>query len=362
MVISLYYILETIPGTISVRFRNGVERLTIKDIAKACGVSVSTVSRVLNDHPDVSADKREKVLAMVKQLHYVPNSSARDLVKGPDDAIGLVVRGVGNPFFSPIIRAVEEACDKAGYTMVVHQIHSGEDELAAGAQLAAAKRLRGLILLGGCFDYTPEDVARLKVPFVCCSYTNSFGTLRTHEYSSVSINDQKEAYKAVKLLAARGHRKIAALVQAVDDHSVSQLRYKGYCQALEDCGIPLDRDLVQETVGYRMADGYRGMERLLDRRDDFTAVFVISDAMGIAAMKALHDRGRRVPEDCSVIAIDGIEVSAYTVPTLTTLIQPQQEMGQQSVSILVDMIRNKAGNRHLQMDTDLREGGSVRDI
>ena len=344
------------------RFGGGVEDLTIKDIAKACGVSVSTVSRVLNEHPDVSAANREKVLATVRAMHYVPNSSARDLVKGPDDAIGLVVRGVGNPFFTNIIRAVEEACDKAGYTMVLHQIHSGEDELAAGAQLAGAKRLRGLILLGGCFDYTPEDVARLKVPFVCCSYTNSFGTLRTDEYSSVSINDQKEAYKAVKMLAALGHQKIAALVHSVDDRSVSQLRFKGYCQALEDSGIALDRELVQESVGYYMADGYRAMEALLDRRDDFTAIFVISDAMAIAAMKALHDRGKRVPEDCSVIAIDGIEVSAYTVPTLTTLIQPQREMGTRSVAILLDMIEGKAGNRHIQMDTDPRQGGSVRKV
>ena len=152
--------------------------MTIKDIAKACGVSVSTVSRVLNDHPDVSAANREKVLAAVREHHFVPNSSARDLVKAPGDGIGLVVRGVGNPFFTEIIRAVEEACDKAGYTMVMRQIHSGEDELKRAAQITASKRLRGLILLGGCFDYTPQDVAKLKVPFVCCSYTNSFGTLR----------------------------------------------------------------------------------------------------------------------------------------------------------------------------------------
>jgi len=225
-----------------------VGELTIKDIAKACGVSVSTVSRVLNDHPDVSAANREKVLAVVRENHFVPNSSARDLVKAPVDGIGLVVRGVGNPFFTRIIHAVEEACDKAGYTMVMRQIHSGEDELRTAADLAASKRLRGVILLGGCFDYTPQDVARIRVPFVCCSYTNSFGTLRTDEYSSVSINDQKEAYKAVKMLAARGHRKIAIILDQCHDHSISQLRYKGYCQALEDSGIALDPDLVEETV------------------------------------------------------------------------------------------------------------------
>lgn len=336
--------------------------LTIKDIAKACGVSVSTVSRVLNDHPDVSKANREKVLACVREHHFVPNSSARDLVRTTADAVGLVVRGVGNPFFTGVIRAVEEACERAGYTMVMHQIRSGEDELRAGAALAASKRLRGLILLGGCFDYTPAHIAQLNIPFVCCSYTNSFGSLRSDQYSSVSINDQKEAYRAVRLLAERGHRKIAVILDSVDDHSISQLRYKGYCQALEDSGIPLDTALVQETVTYDMSDGYRSMLRLLDRRDDFTAVFVISDAMAIAAMKALYDRGKRVPEDCSVVAIDGIEMSAYTVPTLTTLIQPQQEMGEQAVSILVDMIEGRSGNRHVQLDTVTRPGGSVRSV
>ena len=336
--------------------------MTIKDIAERCGVSVSTVSRVLNNHPDVSAANRERVLAVVQELHYVPNNSARDLVKPAADSIGLVVRGVGNPFFTGIIRAMERMITEAGYTMVLHQIQSGEDELRAGAELARSKRLLGLILLGGCFDYTPEQTASLGVPFVCCTYTNSFGTLERTDYSSVSIDDQQAAYRAVRLLTDHGHRKIGVILESVRDHSISQLRYKGYCQALQDAGIPLDPELVEETVTYEMADGYAGMERLLKRRRDLTAVFAISDAMAVAAMKALHDHGKRVPEDCSVVAIDGIDMSAYFVPTLTTLVQPQQELGENSVRILVDMIEGRAGNCHLQLETQVRQGGSVRPL
>lgn len=333
--------------------------MTIKDVAERCGVSVSTVSRVLNNHPDVSEAIREKVMAVVQELHYVPNNSARDLVKPKSDAIGLVVRGVGNPFFTGVIRAIEHTITEAGYTMVLHQIRSGEDELREGAELARSKRLLGLILLGGCFDYTPEQTASLGVPFVCCSFTNSFGTLRKDQFSSVSINDQKEAYRAVRMLTERGHKKIAVLLDSIRDHSISQLRYMGYCQALEESGIFLDSDLVEETVTYEMTDGYAGMERLLKRRDDFTAVFVISDAMAVAAMKALHDHGKRIPEDCSVVAIDGIDMSAYMVPTLTTLVQPQEEMGESAVRILVDIVEGRAGNRHLLLETAPREGGSV---
>ena len=333
--------------------------MTIKDIAERCGVSVSTVSRVLNNHPDVSEANRQLVLSVVQELHYVPNNSARDLVKPQSDAIGLVVRGVGNPFFTGVIRAIENTCTESGYTMVLHQIQSGEDELRAGAELARSKRLRGLILLGGCFDYTPEQIAALDIPFVCCTYTNSFGTLSQNSYSSVSIDDQKAAYRAVRMLTERGHRKIAVILDSVRDHSISQLRYRGYCQALEDCGIPLDPGLVEETVTFEMSDGYTGMERLLTRRDDFTAVFVVSDAMAVAAIKALHDHGKRVPEDCSVVAIDGIDMSAYMIPTLTTLVQPQKALGEHSVRILVDMINGRAGNCHLLLDTSFRSGGSV---
>ena len=336
--------------------------MTIKDIAERCGVSVSTVSRVLNNHPDVSAANRERVLAVVQELHYVPNNSARDLVKPAADSIGLVVRGVGNPFFTGIIRAMERMITEAGYTMVLHQIQSGEDELRAGAELARSKRLLGLILLGGCFDYTPEQTASLGIPFVCCTYTNSFGTLEGNDYSSVSIDDEQAAYRAVRLLTDHGHRKIGVILESVCDHSISQLRYEGYCQALQDAGIPLDPELVEETVTYEMADGYAGMERLLKRRRDLTAVFAISDAMAVAAMKALHDHGKRVPEDCSVVAIDGIDMSAYFVPTLTTLVQPQQELGENSVRILVDMIEGRAGNCHLQLETQVRQGGSVRPL
>ena len=202
--------------------------MTIKDIAERCGVSVSTVSRVLNNHPDVSAANRERVLAVVQELHYVPNNSARDLVKPAADSIGLVVRGVGNPFFTGIIRAMERMITEAGYTMVLHQIQSGEDELRAGAELARSKRLLGLILLGGCFDYTPEQTASLGVPFVCCTYTNSFGTLEGNDYSSVSIDDEQAAYRAVRRLTDHGDRKSGVILESVCVHSISQLRYKGY--------------------------------------------------------------------------------------------------------------------------------------
>ena len=334
--------------------------MTIKDIAERCGVSVSTVSRVLNNHPDVSERVRTKVMDVVNEVHYVPNSSARDLVKTKSDAIGLVVRGVGNPFFTEVIRSIEQMVGKAGYSLVLHQINSGEDELLAGASLSRSKKLQGLIFLGGCFDYDPEKTAALGVPFVCCTYTNSFGSLKKEEYSSVYVDDLEEAFRAVNMLVEKGHRKIAILLDSVRDRSISELRYQGYCKALEQAGIPLDMGLVEEIGGYEMVDAYEGMNRLMDRREDFTAVFTIGDALAVAAMKAMHDRGKRVPEDCSFIAIDGIDMSVYSIPTLTTLVQPKEQLGKESVRILLDMIEGRHGNRHVKLATTLRFGGSLQ--
>ena len=204
--------------------------MTIKDIARLSGVSVSTVSRVLNNRPDVSDENRRRVRAIIESSNYIPNNSARDLVRTKSDAIGLVVRGRSNPFYTDIIRAIEQGITERGYTMVMQQIGTSDDEVKRAAVMEREKRLRGLILLGGRSDYTPAEVALLNVPFVCCSYSNHYGTLRDEMYSSVSIEDEEEAYRAVMELYRRGHRRIAALVSRPDDRSISQLRYQGLRQ------------------------------------------------------------------------------------------------------------------------------------
>lgn len=223
--------------------------MTIKDIARLCGVSVSTVSRVLNEKPDVSPAVRAAVLEAVRSSNYVPNNSARDLVKISSDAVGLVVKGVSNPFYADIIKAVEREIDAAGCTMVMQQIDISEDEVARGASMEREKKLRGLILLGGRSDYSAQDLGTITVPFVCCSFTNSFGTLSRGEYSAVSIEDEETAARAVRELYRLGHRRIAALVSATDDRSISELRYRGYLRALREFGLePDDRLAVCAAV------------------------------------------------------------------------------------------------------------------
>jgi DNA-binding LacI/PurR family transcriptional regulator len=335
--------------------------VTIKDIARACGVSVSTVSRVLNNRPDVSADVRRRVLEHVEASGYIPNNSARDLVRSESDAIGVVVRGTGNLFFADVLKTVSREIENSGYTMVPHFIESGTDEVRAGAVLEREKKLRGLLFLGGRFDYSPAELSTVKVPYVCCSYTNCFGTLREEDYSSVSIDDYATAYRAVEILINMGHRRIAALVPACRDRSISELRYKGYRAALRDYGIEFDSRLLAEAGGsYGLAQAYEGTCRLLDSGADFTAIFFVSDTTAIAGIKAIEDRGLKVPDDISVIAIDGLGISEYTTPTLTTMVQPAEEMGRESVRILVSMLENRGRAKHLCVPANLRTGASVK--
>ena len=336
--------------------------MTIKDIARACGVSVSTVSRVLNNRPDVSEDVRRRVLAAVEAKGYIPNNSARDLVRSRSDAVGVIVRGTGNLFFSEMLKTVSKEIEAKGYTMVLQFIESDADEVKAGAILEREKKLRGLIFLGGRFDYTPAELAVIGVPYVCCSYTNCFGSLREEDYSSVSIDDYRTAYTAVEELIRLGHRRIAALVPGRSDRSISELRYNGFRAALRGNGIPFDPALLVETGGFEMPEMYQGVKLLLERGEEFSALFTLSDTAALAAIKALNDHGRRVPEDCSVIAIDGLRVSEYVNPTLTTMVQPVEDMGRESVQILTDVLEKGAPTRHLRLEARLRPGASVKQL
>ncbi len=336
--------------------------MTIKDIARISGVAVSTVSRVINNHPDVSAESREKVMAVIREHNFIPNNSARDLVRTKSDAVGLIVRGSQNTFFVDIIHSIESALDEAGYTMVMRQIGSNDNEITCAASMERDKRLLGIIFLGGRSDYSPDELAVLTVPYVFCTFTNSYGTLKNTNYSSVSIADEEEARKAVEELIRRGHKRIAALISASDDHSISQLRYLGYLKALKDHGIAVDDSLTIRCGSFNMKDAYDATKKKLEEGVNFSAVFAIADNMAIGAMRALREAGIDVPGDCSLISIDGIEVSEYIDPMLSTLTQPMAEMGRKSVEQLAGLIGGTGTHSQITVKTSLREGASMKEI
>ncbi|WP_255396683.1 substrate-binding domain-containing protein [Pseudobutyrivibrio sp. YE44] len=272
----------------------------------------------------------------------------------------MVVRGMSNPFYTKIITEVGARIENAGYTMVLQQIGTSDDEILTAARMERDKKLLGIIFLGGKLNYTKEQVSTINVPFVCCTFNNQYGNLDKADYSSVCIDDNQAAYDAVEYLYKEGHRRIAVLLSGPDDGSVSQVRFAGYERALNDFGLDLDENLIISINSFNIADAYEGMNEWLRNGYDFDSVFAISDNMAMGAMKALREKGKDIPKDVALIAIDGIEASEYMNPVLSTLCQPMDDMGSEAVKQVVGLIKGKINHKHIVLPTTLRAGETLR--
>ena len=287
-----------------------VEQITIKEVAKLCGVGVSTVSRAINNHPDINEETKQKVLETIQKYNYVPNNSARNLKRSDSNTIAVLIKGISNPFFSEIIQVFEREITEQKYSFVLQHVEEFEDEVDIAIQLEKEKRLKGIVFLGGLSYHTEEKLKQLTIPFVISTVdVTELGS----EYASVTVDNTKESRKLVDYLCGCGHKRIALLAASQKDESIGKLRLTGYRQALEARGIPYDESLVMWTKEnlptYSMENGYALAKELLESGRDFTCIFAISDSVAIGACKALFDAGKRVPEDCSVAGFDGLGIA-----------------------------------------------------
>lgn len=343
----------------------GTENVTIKDIARICQVGVSTVSRAMNNHPDINQETKDMVMRTIREYNYIPNNSARNLKRTDAKTIAVLVKGISNPFFSRMIKIFENETKKEKYSLVLQHVDDKQDEIDVAIQLEKEKRLRGIIFLGGNFSHSDEKMKQISVPFVL----STIGLLEDKDkkkYASVSVDDVKESYKMVEYLLKQGHKKIALIGPLRDDESIGRLRMEGYCKALKDYGVRTEENLIcymKEGLGtYTMENGYTMTKELLESGTEFTAVYAISDSMAIGACKAIFDSGKTVPEDYSVAGFDGMDVTRFYNPALTTLRQPVEEMAEATVRMLFDVIQKKNQNRHIIFDGELIEGQSVKKI
>lgn len=332
-----------------------METITIKDIAKLCGVGVSTVSRAINDHPDINPETKQMIMDVIKENNYIPNNSARNLKRSDSRTIAVLVKGLDNPFFGKMIRVIEEEIRKKKYSMVVHHVESEEDEVVAALELEREKKLRGMIFLGGFCSETSESLAKVKVPIVLV--TSAKPQLEEKGcYSSVSVDDVKESYRMVDYLCQLGHKNIAILTATMQDTSVGKLRLQGYLKALEKHKIKVNESLIKymkDNEDYSMRCGYMLMKELLESPEEISSVFAISDSLAIGACRAIHDKGLRVPEDISVAGFDGIEIGAYYTPSLTTIRQPVEEIAKEATKILFNVIKKKTIHTHKFFEGEL---------
>ncbi len=335
---------------------------TIKDIARISGYSIGTVSRVLNQHPDVSEKSRERIEKVIRDLNYEPNSNAKMLKQGSNSAITLIIRGYHNIFLQSILEEVQLALHKAGESTAVVFVDENENEVQTALHLAASMRPKGFFFLGGNLGDFRSYFSEIKVPGVLL--TNSARELDFPNLSSYATDDVEAAAYAIHYLYDCGHRKIGVIGGAAGnkESQTGYLRTRGCSRALRECGLDPEEDLYLPSR-FSMDGGYKAAKGLLERRKDVTAIFALADTIAIGAIRAIRDMGMRCPEDISVMGFDGIEICQYGVPRLTTIRQDVGLLSSLSVSnLLLHLHYPQNGPTHEIVPFQLQKGESVRHI
>lgn len=324
--------------------------LTLEDIARLSGVSRSTVSRVINQDPNVKEQTRDRVQTVIQSINFQPNQAARGLAAGHTKVIGLVIpTGVSalfsDPYFPLVIQGVASTTNALGYSVMLW-LAEPEYERKTIQQILYNGLIDGVIVSSMLVDDPLLD--RLldgNQPFI------TIGRHPNNEkINYVDVDNRSGAYQAVIYLLLTGRRRVATITGPCN--AVSGLdRYQGYLDALHDRGIPFNSDLVAEGH-FSDASGYLAMKRLLLNRPD--AVFVASDAMAFAAMRAIQEAGFKIPADIAVVGFDDIPSAATSNPPLTTIRQPIARTGSLSAELLVDMIEHpETQTRHVVLSTEL---------
>lgn len=339
--------------------------MTIKDVAQRSGYAVGTVSRVLNGSPGVSEAAREKILAVVEELGFTPNSNARHLKQREGRSFSIIVKGAGNRLFAGIVEKMQSLLKAAGKAVSLYYLDEDGDEVELAAQVCRERKPLGILFLGGSGDNFLRRFHAVTCP--CVLVTTRADTLGFDNLSSVSTDDVAGAAQAMGHLLDAGHRRVGVIggdscfLSPAVNCNTSQLRLLGCQQAHLQRGLPFDPERQAVRVRYSLEGGYQAAGILLDRCPGLTAILAMSDIMAIGALRAIRDRGLRVPEDISIIGYDGIEQAAYCIPRLTTIRQDADRLARRGVDILLQQI-NGGQAAHEIVPFQLIQGESVRVI
>ena len=312
---------------------------TIKDVALHAGVSVTTVSHVVNDTRHVSKGGRERVELAIRELGYVPSAVARSLKSNTTRTLGMLTPNSSNPYFAEIVRVVEDRCFAAGYTLILCNTEDESSRQRVYLKVLAERRIDGLIVVStGDDEALVSQLRGLRMPTV----------LLDREIDDPGCDLVETAHMDGGLLAVRhllslGHRRIAC-IGGPAHVTAGEQRIAGWRLALAESGVAPDADALLWRGGFTSQGGYEAMHAIL-RTDSVarrpSAVFVCNDLMAIGALRAAHECGVRVPDDLSIVGFDDIELSAYTSPPLTTVAQPKDRIG----ALAVDMLLERVGGR-----------------
>jgi LacI family transcriptional regulator len=306
---------------------------TIYDVAKAAGVSIATVSHVLNDTRFVTEETRTKVLAAIQQLNYRPNSLARAMVRQETRTIGLIVPDNTNPFFAEMARGIENHGFAAGYSVLLCNSDRSAAKELAYLEMLISKRVDGVIYMTS--DTAKEHLQPLleqHIPVV--TFDRQYDNTDT-----ILLDNFQGGYDATQHLISLGHTRIAC-ISGPDSGTRSNDRVLGYQAALAGAGLPVDPDLILAS-DWTFQSGHRQARALLDTATPPTAIFACNDTVAIGAIAAVLECGLTIPGDLSIVGYDNITLSAFSAPPLTTMATPILAIGQRLCQLLLDRINGQ---------------------
>ena len=341
-------------------FSKGGKPLTIKDLAKKTGYGVATVSRVLNNHPNVSEKARKAILKAVEESGFELNDNAKQLKQQRSNSLLAVVKGTSNEMFGSLVEYIQSEISKTGYPLLVDYIDEDDNEVLRAVRLCREKKPLGIFILGGNIEHFEKDFDKIEVP--CVLVSSDASNLDFKNLSSVSTDDRLAAKCAMDSLIELGHKRIAIIGGDRNTSDTGRLRFEGCLASCLEHGIDFDKDKDYLGVRFSYQDGYDATCRLLENKRNFTALFASADVMAIGAIRALNDNGLRVPEDVSVLGFDGLVLSSFLVPKLSTVEQSVKKMAVQSVKILLGSVENGESAKHETVPFVLRLRESTRKI
>ena len=325
--------------------------MTIKDLSAQTGYSVGTISRVLNNQPNVSEKARKAILEAAEKSGFQLNANAKQLKQSHSNSVLVVVRGTSNEMFSGLVEIIQARMAETSYQLIIDYIDENSNEVTRALQLCREKKPLGILFLGGNREHFQADFERIGVP--CVLVTSDASGLCFQNLSSVTTDDALAARTVIDQLVAMGHRKIVVVGGDRNDSGIAKLRNQGCMEAFRTHGIAFDETLDYESARFSFEDGYRAARNLITRGREFTAIFAMSDVMAIGAIRALKDAGLNVPGDVSVMGFDGLEVGEYTVPTLSTIRQNVSAMALRGVEMLLENISAAQTPRYETVPFDL---------
>ena len=311
-------------------------QVTIKDIARELGISPSTVSKALKNHPDISVNTRKKVNELAKKLNYKPNAIALSLRSSRTKTLGLVIPQIVHHFFSSVISGIEDVAYDAGYNVMIFQSNESFNREVIATTALLDARVEGILISLSRETRNHEHLAHILnngVPLVM--FDRVCDDIKTDK---VTVDDFEGAYNAVDHLIRTGCRRIAHLA-GPPGLRISDLRRNGYTEALRDNKLEIDRDLVMYCDNFNQAQ--IRTKQLMNRLQPPDAIFTVNDFTATGVVKSLHEMKIRIPEEVSVIGFSNGLITQVTYPTLSTVDQHGYQMGQVSVQLLLDRLINR---------------------